>query len=95
MNLDDIILGEFAENELRKDFTVSERVAIAKAIEQRLAGRHGSNQHQRREVEDVENFPPPQNAKSRDLAAEKAGFGSGKPATPFFCSRALRPCLRP
>jgi ParB family chromosome partitioning protein len=32
VDLKDIVKGEYAENELRKDFTPSEKVAIAKAI---------------------------------------------------------------
>lgn len=34
-----IIAGEYAENEIRKDFTPSERVAIAKAIEKQVGKR--------------------------------------------------------
>ena len=33
IDLDDIVKGEFAENEIRKDFTWSERCAIADALE--------------------------------------------------------------
>ena len=70
VNLDDIILGEFAENELRKDFTVSERVAIARAMEERLAGRAGNPA-----VTAIpEKFPGLPKGDSRDLAAERAGF---------------------
>lgn len=36
-----IIRGEYAENEVRKDFTPSERVAIAKAIEKQVGNRRG------------------------------------------------------
>src|SRR5271166_1739206 len=36
-----IIAGEYAENEIRKDFTPSERVAIAKAIERQIGNRRG------------------------------------------------------
>lgn len=36
-----IVLGEYAENEVRKDFTNSERVAIAKAVEMELGNRQG------------------------------------------------------
>src|ERR1700704_3496959 len=36
-----IVAGEYAENEIRKDFTPSERVAIAKAIERRVGNRQG------------------------------------------------------
>jgi ParB-like chromosome segregation protein Spo0J len=36
-----IIRGEYAENEIRKDFTPSERLAIAEAIEKELGERRG------------------------------------------------------
>ena len=62
--------------ELRKDFTVSERVAIAKAIEERLAGRVGNPNL----TSIPEKFPELPKGDSRDLAAKKAGFGSGKTA---------------
>lgn len=75
VNLDSLLKGEHAENEFRKDFTVSERVAIGQALEGELEGRHGRNQH---EKEEVENFPPPPTGKARDLAAKAAGFGNGK-----------------
>lgn len=74
--ISEILQGEHDENELRKDFTVSERVEIGKALEQVLEERIGSNQHSRKGKE-VENFPPP-TGKTRDLAAKQAGFGNGK-----------------
>ncbi len=36
-----ILAGEYAENEIRKDFTPSERVAIARAIERQIGNRRG------------------------------------------------------
>ena len=36
-----ILAGEYAENEVRKDFTPSERVAIARAIERQVGNRRG------------------------------------------------------
>ena len=74
VNLDSLLKGELAENEFRKDFTPSERVAIGEAIEREFAQRHGINQHTK---EEVENFPPPE-GKTRDLVAKAAGFGNGK-----------------
>ena len=74
VHLDSILKGELAENEFRKDFTHSERVAIGEAIEAELDGRHGKNQHTK---EDMENFPTPVGP-TRDLAAKAAGFGNGK-----------------
>ena len=73
VHLDSILKGELAENEFRKDFTHSERVAIGEAIEQELQGRVG-----RPAAEMVENFPPLAEGKTRDLAAKAAGFGNGK-----------------
>jgi ParB/RepB/Spo0J family partition protein len=36
-----IVAGEYAENEIRKDFTVSERIAVAKTLEGQLPHRNG------------------------------------------------------
>ncbi len=41
VNVNSIVSGEYAENEIRKDFTPSERVAIAQAIEQQVGNRQG------------------------------------------------------
>lgn len=93
IDIESVILGEYAENEVRKDFTDSERVAIARAIEESLQGRHGgdrrsedfkvqnfaqSNYDSTDEQSKVENFPPCKGEKSRDIAAQRAGFGNGK-----------------
>lgn len=75
VHLDSILKGELAENEFRKDFTPSERVAIGEAIERELGNRIGVNQH----TEGKENFPDPiPQGQTRDLAAKAAGFGNGK-----------------
>lgn len=74
VNLDSLLKGEYAENEFRKDFTVSERVEIGKALEGELRQRLGTNQH----TEGKENFPDPPKGQTRDLAAKAAGFGNGK-----------------
>ena len=76
VHLDSILKGEFAENEFRKDFTHSERVAIGEAIERELGDRRLATLKQNVSTE-VENFPPP-TGKTRDLAAKAAGFGNGK-----------------
>jgi hypothetical protein len=55
----------------RKDFTPSERVAIAAAVEEEMGERRG-----RPSEENVENFPHLDGAKTRDIAAKKAGFGN-------------------
>lgn len=68
-----IIQGEYAENEVRKDFTPSERVAIAKAIERQIGNRRGQRTD-RQPVQKVAQVGPGE--KTRDKAAEKAGFGN-------------------
>jgi protein gp37 len=67
-----IVEGEYAENQVRKDFTPSERVAIGKAIEELIGNRSGRPS----DGEKVANSPPlEQGAKTRDIAAKAAGFG--------------------
>ena len=41
VDIDSILVGEYTENEVRKDFTQSERAAIAKAVETELGNRQG------------------------------------------------------
>jgi len=73
VNLEHIILGEYAENEVRKDFTHSERVAIGKKLEERLSGRKGSNQYKQK----VDSLNLDEAKKRTDqLAAKKAGYVS-------------------
>jgi ParB family transcriptional regulator, chromosome partitioning protein len=73
VDIDAIVLGEHAENELRKDFTVSERVAIGRAVEESLGERRG------RPKENVQNLAQlPAGGKTRDIAAEKSGFGNAE-----------------
>ena len=45
--------GEDHENEIRKDFTISERVAVADAVQEEIGNRQG----QRTDNELRENFP--------------------------------------
>jgi ParB-like chromosome segregation protein Spo0J len=73
LEVSSLIEGEYAENEIRKDFTPSERVAIGKAIEAAIGKRQG----QRTDIGLVENPPQvPAGVKTREIAAEKAGFGN-------------------
>lgn len=76
--MEQIILGEFAENAIRKDFTVSERVEIGKAVEDLLNGRVGSNQYQEKSSNElVQNFAQAQEGdKTRDIASKQAGFNN-------------------
>lgn len=78
-----LLLAERAENELRKDFTPSERVAIAKAIEDELQAteRRGRPKADTGHAdligpEKAQNFAELQGKETRDIAAEKAGFGN-------------------
>jgi len=65
-----IVAGEYAENEVRKDFTPSERAAIAKAIEDQIPERRGGT--------NPEKFPDWKGKETREIVAEKAGFGNAK-----------------
>ena len=49
VNVSSILAGEYAENLVRKDFTPSERVAIARAIERQVGNRRGQRTDQLRE----------------------------------------------
>ena len=53
-SFEDILSGEYAENEIRKDFTISERLAIGKAMEEELGKRNGY----RHDRLPMEKFPP-------------------------------------
>lgn len=69
-----IVSGEYAENEIRKDFTPSERVSIAKAVEQLIGNRQGQRTDKHRgQIPEVE-----RGKRTREIAAEKAGFGNDK-----------------
>lgn len=66
-----ILQGEKDENDERKDFTVSEQVAIGEALEQEMGERRTNTKNL-----DQENFPGL--GDTRDLAAKQAGFNNGK-----------------
>lgn len=72
VNLDSLLKGEYAENEFRKDFTVSERVEIGKALEVELGERRGRPE----KGGNISTFS--EEGKTRDIAAKAAGFGNGK-----------------
>jgi len=74
VNVTSIVAGEYAENEMRKDFTPSERVAIARAIERKVGSRQGQRTDQL-----VGKIPQVTlGKKTREIAAERAGFGNDK-----------------
>ena len=62
--------GEYHENEVRKDFTVSERVAILETIERRRSGGNGSNQY----MSNPEVLPS--STFTREQAVVRAGLGN-------------------
>ena len=76
-DLDDIdaLKVERDENDQRKEPTISEKVALAGAIAETLQGRHLTNLVQNRggNISTSE-----ETGKTRDIAAAKAGLGSGK-----------------
>lgn len=75
VNVTSIIAGEYAENEVRKDFTPSERVAIARTIQRQIGNRQG----QRTDKRPLGFVPEVEPGKTtREAAAEKAGFGNDK-----------------
>jgi DNA modification methylase len=75
VSVSSILAGEYHENEVRKDFTPSERVAIAKAIERQIGNRRG----QRTDKQLVGKIPQVEpGKKTREIVAEKAGFGNDK-----------------
>jgi ParB family transcriptional regulator, chromosome partitioning protein len=72
---------EISENENRKEFTFSERVDWARRLERiekaRAEERKKATQFGTKGT-DQENFPEPDRGQTRDIVAEKSGFGSGK-----------------
>jgi hypothetical protein len=73
LEVSSIVEGEYAENEIRKDFTPSERVAIGKAIEAEIGKRQGQRTDKGLPVNCTEVEP---GVETRDVAAAKAGFDS-------------------
>jgi len=73
-----LLLAEHAENEIRKDFTPSERVAIGRAIEAEIGDRRRFNADGGPRVDEAipENFPESVGKETRQIAAELAGFGN-------------------
>src|SRR5450755_277661 len=64
-----ILAGEYAENEIRKDFTVSERIAIAKALEKQMPNRNGVPKA-RQKIDKL------RGERTDDYVAGKSGFGN-------------------
>jgi hypothetical protein len=89
LDIDDVVEGQYAENEIRKDFTPSERVAIARAIEEQIGNRRGqrtdlppkeggnSKSNGSKEVQLPADRPEVESGEeSRAAAARQAGFSS-------------------
>jgi hypothetical protein len=64
-----ILAGEWAENEMRKQFTPTERLAIARAVEEALGNRQGERTDLMPNSAQVQ-----RGQKTRDIAAAKVGF---------------------
>lgn len=67
-----IVAGEYAENEIRKDFTPTERLAIAEAVRADIGNRQG----QRTDKQLPQHVAEVAGQETRDIAAKKAGFGN-------------------
>ena len=85
VDLSSIVEGEFAENELRKQFTPSERLSIAEAVQREIGKRQGERtdivrlDSKRSERQLVANRPQvPPSTKTRDTVAQIAGFRNAK-----------------
>jgi N6-adenosine-specific RNA methylase IME4/ParB-like chromosome segregation protein Spo0J len=74
VDIEEIAFGQHAENEIRKDFTVTERVAIGMAVEAAIGNRQG----ERRDRLPQEIAEVPKGKETRQEAAEKAGFGNAE-----------------
>lgn len=83
VDLDSIVSGEYAENEIRKDFTLSERDSIRRAIDAEEKAK--AKERQKRKPESVQQNSAEQKPKqpdrtkqpqSRTAAAKRVGLGS-------------------
>jgi ParB family chromosome partitioning protein len=74
VNVPSVLKAEHDANAFAKAWTVSEKVAIAKAIEEEMVDRQG----ERTDLELRDKCPEVDGKRTRDLVAEKSGFGSGK-----------------
>ena len=73
-----LAVAEHAENEIRKDFTPSERVAIGLAVEAELKaqGERRGGDTSSGEQRNPQNFAECKGKETREIAAQKAGFGN-------------------
>ena len=75
VNVSSIVAGEFAENIIRKDFTVTERCRLADAVRDRIGNRAGQRTDLRPPEKNAEVKP---GTETRTHVAEVAGFGNDK-----------------
>ena len=71
-----LLRAEHDENELRKGFTPSERVAIAEAIKTEIGNRQGQRTDRTEPVQNFAQVEPGQ--KTREAVAKAAGFGNAE-----------------
>ncbi|OUB04672.1 chromosome partitioning protein ParB [[Bacillus thuringiensis] serovar konkukian] len=69
---------EIGENEHRKEFTFSERMAWARELERVESAKARERETQGKKIDPKENFPEGVVGQTRDIVAEKIGIGSGK-----------------
>ncbi|WP_156886392.1 hypothetical protein [Rhizobium gallicum] len=74
VNVTSIVEGEHDENEIREAFKPSEKVAIGRAVEVEIGKRQG----QRTDKELPQNIAEVKGKETRQIAAEKAGFGNSE-----------------
>lgn len=73
VDVSSIVEGEFAENDVRKSFTPSERLAIAEAVEREIGRRHGGD---RKTIDFQAARMGGLKGDTRTIVARKAGFSS-------------------
>ena len=76
VHVDSLLQAEHAENEIRKDFTASERVAIAKAVDEEIGNRQGQRTDRAEPLQNFAEVAPGQT--TREAVAKAAGFGNAE-----------------
>ena len=84
VHVDSLLQAEHAENEIRKDFTASERFSIAKAVEEEIKAQGERRGRPKIDcgtqdlvgIDNRQNFDEFNGKRSDEIAAEKAGFGN-------------------
>lgn len=73
-----IVEGEYAENEIRKDFTPFERLAISTAVEQTIGDRQGERTDKSSSKLRAHGPEVAGGQRTSDFVAERVGFGTGR-----------------